>query len=66
MLHDIINEQGYCLDTRDDISRKKKRIFFHIYPYKFLVFGAKIIFIADYQTTRINCVFLKDLFQEYN
>ena len=44
MLHGIINEQGNCLDVRDDIS-EKNIIFdiFHMFPYKSLASGATII-----------------------
>ena len=47
MLHGIINEQGNCLDVRDDISEKKN--IFHMFPIIFslsaIILG--IIDIAD-------------------
>ena len=50
MSHDIMNEQEYGLDVRDDISGKMD--IFHMFYDKSLVLGAKIveiIFITDYQ-----------------
>ena len=41
MLHGIINEQGNCLDVRDDISGKMN--IFHIFSYEFLASGALIL-----------------------
>ena len=40
MLHGIINEQGNCLDVRDDISEKN---YFHIFSNKSLASGALIL-----------------------
>ena len=46
MLHGIINQQGNCLDVRDDISGKK--CYFDIYSNKSLASGAlEFIAIAD-------------------
>ena len=50
MLHGMINEQGHCLDVREDISERKW--IFYMFSSKSLVSGALIletIFIADYQ-----------------
>ena len=41
MLHGIINEQGNCLDVRDDISEKKNH--FHMFSNKSLASGALIL-----------------------
>ena len=40
MLHEIINEQGNCLDLRGDIS--EKMIIFLTFSYKSLASGALI------------------------
>ena len=48
MLHDMIKEQGNCLDVRDDCSGKMN--VFHMFSFKFLASGALIlgiIVIAD-------------------
>ena len=50
MLYGIINEQGNCLDVRDDISGKMN--ISHMFSYQSLVFGAlilKMIVIGDYK-----------------
>ena len=41
MLHGMINEQGHCLDVRDDISEKNE--YFYMFSSKLLVTGAFII-----------------------
>ena len=40
MLHGTVNEQGYCLDERDDISEKMN--LFQMFSYKSLASGAFI------------------------
>ena len=40
MLHNIIYEQGNCLDVRDDISDKK--LLFRMFSYQSLASGALI------------------------
>ena len=50
MLHNIINEQGHCLDVRDGISAKMNIC--HMFSYTSLLSGAsllEIILTADYQ-----------------
>ena len=42
MLHGIINEQEYCRDVRDGISKKKTNIF-HMFSYNSIASGAIII-----------------------
>ena len=49
MLHGVINEQGNCLEVRDDISGEKT--IFHMFSYKSPASGTfilGIIVIADY------------------
>ena len=41
MFHGIINEQGNCLEVRDDISEKNP--IFHMFSYNSLAFGALIL-----------------------
>ena len=44
MLHSMINEQGNCLDVRDDISEKKYYFdIFHMFSYKSLASDALIL-----------------------
>ena len=44
MLHGIINEQGNCLDARDDISEKILFLaIFYMFSYKSLAPGALIL-----------------------
>ena len=44
MLHGTINEQGNCLDVRDDISEKNTFFdIFHMFSHKSLASGALIL-----------------------
>ena len=42
MLHGILNEQGHCLDVRDDISGKYE-YYFRMFSFMSLATGALIL-----------------------
>ena len=52
MLHDIINEQGNCLDVRDDISEKILFLTFSHVFYNSLASGALILGIIVIATNK--------------
>ena len=64
VLHGIMNEQGNCLDVRDNISEK---YYFHMFSYKSLASGALslvIIVIADNKPMNFTDV-ISNLFIKY-